>query len=110
MEPRFSRETTCGPPSGGPHDRLVSLVLGDADELAAHRVVDREVPPLDVTVAGEAQRDAEQRLLDVRLRHDLPDLRPGRRAVLARLVEGGAQDLGRGVARSAEELQLAAVL
>src|SRR5438067_6270177 len=101
----------CGPPLGwaAPVFRRRARPLRDASELAVLRLVDAEHATADVAALREADGEAEQRLLDVRLR-DLPaDLRAGGLAVLAGPVDRPADDLRRDVARRAEEVAVAAV-
>src|SRR5919197_2854378 len=81
----------------------------DRLELRAVRLVDAELAAAEVAVRLEANADPEQRHADPRPA-DLPThLGAGGRAVLARAVDRGADDLRGDVRRSAEVVALAAV-
>src|SRR5947209_17418026 len=88
-----------------------TILRADLDrlELRAVRLVDAERAAADVAVRVEANAEAEQRLLDLRLLDQPTNLRAAGRAVLARLVDRAADDLRGDVRRSAEELAVTAV-
>src|SRR5919204_3586107 len=106
------RTNAYGPPEGGPHDvRLRSTALRDPDEDSLLRFVDAERLLDHVAVPVEFDRQAEQRRLngDVRPLDLLSNLCTRRLAVLAGPVDRSRHDLGRDVARGAEELRVATV-
>src|SRR5580765_8820093 len=89
------------------------LLAWDRDEVLPVRLVEAE--PLkrrQITVAVEAERNPDQRRLggDSGGPDRCPDLRPRRRARLARAVDRGGSDLRGRVRRCTEVLAVAAVL
>src|SRR4051794_18156789 len=82
---------------------------GDRLEDLAVRLVEAELPARQLTVLGELDREAEDRLRDVRLGDLGAYLRAGRLAVLAGTVDRLDDDLGGDAGRSAEVVAVAAV-